>query len=164
MRIFGVAISVLGLFTGQKDADAAHRPAGVGPDGRTPQRQPRRSGRRSAPPPTFDRRPCPHGRHLAAVQDGAVFLDGRRVSSSHAVHVLVPPTWRADGGALAWIERDAGVTRLQVLPDLYPETRPLSFALPPGVGSDPVHWSSATKVVLGPHVLAPRAVASWSEG
>ena len=163
MRIFGVAISVLGLFT-QKHADAASRPSVVAPPGKVPHRQPRRAGRRSVPTTTFARRPCPLGRHLAAVQDGAVFLDGRRVSGGRAVHVIVPPTWRADGGALAWIERDEGVTRLQVLPDLYPETRPLSFALPPGVGSDLVHWSSPTKVVLGPHVLAPRAVASWSDG
>jgi hypothetical protein len=170
MRIVGFAITVLGMLFQKAEATAASRPrVEGGPGGPAPEKRSRREGRRARPGsirPTLglaDRSACPRGVHTAAVQDGAVYLDGRRVSSTHAVHVVQAPTWRQDGGALAWVERDVGVVRLQVLPDLSPGTRPIGFTLPAGIANERVLWSGRTKVVVGPHVLAPRAIATWSD-
>jgi hypothetical protein len=104
------------------------------------------------------------GRHTWEVSRGAVLVDGRRVNpAGGAVTVLAPPTCRADGTALAWIERRDGETRLVVLPEMDQRSEPLPWPLPFVVTNDHVFWASQTKVVVGPSMLAPRAVASFEK-
>jgi hypothetical protein len=103
----------------------------------------------------------PGGRHRVQVAGHAIYVDGRRVHAD--VDVLLPPTWRADGNALAWLERTGGHTRLVVLPLVVGGIEPLWWPLPHLLGEDRVHWAGATRVVVGPALLSPRAVASWSE-
>jgi hypothetical protein len=104
------------------------------------------------------------GRHTWEVARGAVLVDGRRVNpAGGAVTVLAPPTCRADGTALAWIERRHGETRLVVLPEMDQRSEPLPWPLPFVVTNDHVFWASQTKVVVGPSMLAPRAVASFEK-
>jgi hypothetical protein len=137
---------------------AARAGGGDGP----PQRQGRRQSARrpQALPPVVS--PC--GRHVVEVARGAVLIDGRRVRSSEGdVFVIAPPTWRQDGSALAWIERSRGEARLVVVPDLDGAPDPLPWTLPGVSTDDRVFWAGARRVVVGPAVLAPRAIATWSE-
>jgi hypothetical protein len=104
------------------------------------------------------------GRHRLEVARGAVFVDGRRVSpAARDVHVLAPPTCRSDGSALAWLERGDGEIRLLVLPAMERHTDALPWRLASVASDDQVFWATRTRVVVGPSLLAPRAVASWSE-
>jgi hypothetical protein len=106
----------------------------------------------------------PGGRHIVAVQRGAVYVDGQRIrAGGRAVEVLAAPTWRADGTAVAWTERGDGETRLVVLAQVGRGAEPMVWPLPGIADQDSVHWSGATKVVVGPSLLEPRAVANWSE-
>jgi hypothetical protein len=106
----------------------------------------------------------PGGRHLVEVEGGAVYVDGRRVrAAAGRAQVVVAPTWRADGDGLAWIERDAGETRLVVLAPLSRDPEPMSWTLPRELEQERIHWAGATRIVVGPALMAPRAVASWSE-
>jgi hypothetical protein len=99
---------------------------------------------------------------VVSVDGGAVVVDGRRVHPElGTVEVLQQPAWRADGNALAWIERHRGETRLVVLPTVASE--PLAWVVPGALASDRVHWAGDARVVLGPRELEPRAVASWTE-
>jgi hypothetical protein len=129
---------------------------------RPPQRQGRRQSvrRPQALPPLVS--PC--GRHVVEVARGAVLIDGRRVRGSDGgVFVMAPPTWRQDGSALAWIERSRGEARLVVVPDLDAGPDPLPWTLPAVSTDDRVFWAGPRRVVVGPAMLAPRAVATWSE-
>jgi hypothetical protein len=106
---------------------------------------------------------APGGRHVAHVSGGAVFVDGRRVHpSTGSVYLLAPPRWRGDGRALAWIERTAGQVRLVVLPEIGPAAEPLPWVLPALPSGDQLFWAGPNRIVVGPALLAPRAVASWS--
>jgi hypothetical protein len=106
--------------------------------------------------------PC--GRHVVEVRDGGVFLNGRRVSpAGGAVYLPEAPTFRGDGGAVAWLERTAGETRLVVLPELTRRAEPLPWSLPGVASDDHVFWAGANRVVIGPQMLQPRAVATWTE-
>jgi hypothetical protein len=80
-----------------------------------------------------------------------------------SVDVLAPPRWRPDGDALAWLERHHGETRLVVLAQIEPAADPLVWLLPRALGQDRVHWAAANRVVVGPELLEPRAVATWSD-
>jgi hypothetical protein len=128
-----------------------------------PQKQARRRVARTgllALPPS--RSPC--GRHLVEVDGGSVYVDGRRVHpATGAVELLAPPTWRGDGDAVAWLERGGGETRLIVLPQLSAQAEALAWPLPRALGGEQVHWAGTRRVVVGPQMLEPRAVASWSE-
>ena len=105
----------------------------------------------------------PNGRHRVHVSGGAVFVDGRRVHpASGSVYVMAPPLWRGDGRALAWLERNEGEVRLVVLPDLDPAAQPLPWVLPALPSGDQLFWAGPNRVVVGPALLAPRAVASWT--
>jgi hypothetical protein len=96
------------------------------------------------------------------VDGGAVFVDGRRVHPAlGSVEVLAQPAWRADGDALAWLERRAGETRLVVLPELSSRAEPLAWPLPRALGRERIYWAGPTRVVVGPEELQPRAIASW---
>lgn len=126
------------------------------------QKQARRRSERTLQTLPAKRSPC--GRHIVEVRDGSVFVDGRRVHPSDgAVYLLAPPTFRRDGGAVAWLERAAGETRLVVMPELGRRAEPLPWALPTVAGDDQIFWTGARRVVIGPAMLAPRAVASWSD-
>jgi hypothetical protein len=94
------------------------------------------------------------------VDRGAVFVDGQPVRpDSSAVAVLSPPAWRRDGSALAWLERHRGETRLVVLPALGQSL--LAWSLPRALGQERVHFIDDNRVVLGPEVTQPLAIASW---
>ncbi|HXT95396.1 MAG TPA: hypothetical protein VN853_03800 [Polyangia bacterium] len=154
-----VAAALLSPAKARAQTKAAARAAGG--DG-PPQRQGRRQNARrpQALPPVVS--PC--GRHVVEVARGAVLIDGRRVRSSEGdVFVIAPPTWRQDGSALAWIERSRGEARLVVVPDLDAGPDPLPWTLPAVSTDDRVFWAGPRRVVVGPAVLAPRAVATWSE-
>jgi len=106
--------------------------------------------------------PC--GRHVAEVIGGAVFIDGKRVRAGEGnVFVLAPPTWRRDGRALAWIERSQGEARLVVVPEVDDGSAPMPWTLPAVSGDDRVYWAGQRRVVVGPAMLAPRAIASWTD-
>src|SRR5262249_17533811 len=99
------------------------------------------------------------------VSRGAVFLDGRRVHPARgSVYLLAPPTWRADGRALAWIERGEAGTRLVVLPDVDAAAEALPWSLPVVSRADQIFSAAPARVGVGPALLTPRAVASWTEG
>lgn len=49
------------------------------------------------------------------------------------------------------------ITQVEYAPDTLP------WPLPGLTRSDRVFWAAANRVVVGPHLLAPRAQASWSE-
>src|SRR3954453_1461595 len=103
----------------------------------------------------------PGGRHVAHVASGAVFVDGRRVHpSSGGVYLMGNPIWRGDGRALAWLERSQGQVRLMVLPEIDAAAEPLPWELPALLGGEQLFWAGPTRIVVGPALLAPRAVAS----
>jgi len=105
----------------------------------------------------------PGGRHVVQVSRGAVFVDGRRVHPARGdVYLLTAPQWRKDGRALAWLERCQGQVRLVVLPELGPEAEPMPWVLPALPSGDQLFWAGHNRIVVGPALLAPRAVASWS--
>jgi hypothetical protein len=161
MRMLSLVLA-LGMATPQEEAQARSRP-GSDPPPTPPTRQPRRRAGRTgllALPPS--RSPC--GRHLVEVDGGAVYLDGRRVHpSSGSVTLLAMPSWRSDGGAVAWLERGSGETRLVVVPQVGEHGPPLAWPLPRALGGERVHWAGSNRVVVGPEPLSPRAVASWTE-
>jgi len=104
------------------------------------------------------------GRHSLEIARGALFVDGRRVHpANRTVDVLARPTCRSDGRAVAWIERGDGETRLLVLTEMEGRTDALPWRLPFVASGDHVFWAARTRVVVGPSLLAPRAVASWTE-
>ncbi len=128
-----------------------------------PQKQSRRrAARTGAVALAPSRSPC--GRHLVETDGASIYVDGRRVHpSTGAAQILAPPCWRGDGDAVAWLERGGGQTRLIVLPQLSAHADPLTWQLPHALGRDQVHWAGAHRVVVGPQILSPRAVASWDE-
>jgi hypothetical protein len=50
-----------------------------------------------------------------------------------------------------------------VLPQLSGDAEPMAWPLPRALGRDHVHWAGANRVVVGPALLQPRAIASWSD-
>lgn len=109
------------------------------------------------------RSPC--GRHTFEVADGYVSIDGAPVHKQDGPTQLVGrPTWRPDGGALAWIERKRGETRLFVLPKVRRfSAELLDWALPSTVAKSAIHWVGASRLVVGREALQPLAIASWTE-
>ena len=106
--------------------------------------------------------PC--GRHVLAVAPGQVLVDGRPVwSAPQPARMVSAPVWRRDGRAVAWVERDGRETRLVVVSWIGSSPGALPWPLPALASRDRVFWASSNRVVVGPHLLAPRAVASWSE-
>jgi len=106
--------------------------------------------------------PC--GRHVAEVIGGAVYVDGKRIRTSDgSVFVLAPPIWRSDGRAVAWIERSNGQARVVVIDGVGDRVAPLPLALPAVASDDRVFWAGPQRLVIGPALLAPRAVATWDE-
>jgi hypothetical protein len=106
--------------------------------------------------------PC--GRHVVGVVDGVMFLDGRRVHpASGSVFLIAQPTWRRDGLAVAWLERHEGQTQLVVVPTVDEGTDPLPWTLPAVSDDDQIFWAGPRRVVVGPALLVPRAVATWTE-
>ena len=162
MRMLSLVLA-LGMAVPSKARARSRSDAPLPPHTPPPSKQPRRAATRtgilSVPP---SRSPC--GRHLVEVDGGAVYVDGRRVHPTTGnVVVLATPIWRADGDAMAWVERVAGETRLVVLPTLTTHCEPLAWPLPRALGSERVHWAGDRRVVVGPAPLEPRAVASWTE-
>jgi hypothetical protein len=142
---------------------ARGRMAGAGPiRDDVSQRQSRRRGERR--PQSMAPVVSPCGRHVVEVAAGAVFLDGQRVRSPDGgAFVIVPPIWRRDGRALAWIERSRGQARLVVLPAVDDGAELLPWSLPGVSPDDQIFWAGPRRVVVGPAMLVPRAVATWTE-
>jgi hypothetical protein len=114
-------------------------------------------------PQTMPPAVSPGGRHVVHVSGGAVFVDGRRVHpTSGSVYLIAAPIWRGDGRALAWLERSDGQVRLVVLPEISPAAEPLPWVLPALPRGDQLFWAGPQRIVVGPALLAPRAVASWT--
>ena len=138
------------------------RGGSTGPRDDTSERQGRRRAERA--PQVLRPVASPCGRHVAEVIGGSVFIDGRRVRALEgAGFVLAPPTWRRDGGAVAWIERRAGQARLVVVPGIDDGSDPMPWMLPVVSREDRVFWAGPRRVVVGPEILAPRAIASWTD-
>jgi hypothetical protein len=126
-----------------------------------PQRQGRRRTERQ--PQVLRPIASPCGRHVAEVIGGAVFVDGRRVRVAEGNgFVIAPPTWRKDGSAVAWIERSNGEARL-VVAEVEDGSDPMPWTLPAASVDDRVFWAGQRRVVVGPAILAPRAIASWAD-
>ncbi len=126
-----------------------------------PQKQSRRRAERPRVQAGLAAIPSPCGRHVAKVTGGAIYVDGKRVHPDRGtVYLLAAPRWRRDGRALAWLERHQGATRLIVLADL---DQPIAWSLPPLPGGDQVFWAGASRVIVGPTMFQPRAVASWTQ-
>jgi len=165
MRLLDLALAVGLLAPASEKAPARTMAAAGPPDGRPPQRQSRRRVERRHADAHVAPVRSPQGDHVCEAQAGVVLVDGRRVHPLQGtVEVVTPPAWRADGEAVAWIERGAGETRLVVLPELTgPGAEPLSWTLPPVLGGERINWAGKRRVVVGPELLQPRAVASWTE-
>jgi hypothetical protein len=126
------------------------------------QKQSRRRADRG--PQTLKPVASPCGRHVAEVIGGAVYVDGRRVRTADGtVFVLAPPIWRRDGRAVAWIERSNGEARVVVIDGVDDRVAPLPLTLPTVAADDRVFWAGPQRIVIGPALLAPRAVATWNE-
>ena len=126
------------------------------------QRQARRRADRT--PQTLRPVASPCGRHVAEVIGGAVYIDGRRVRTAEGnAFVLAPPIWRRDGRAVAWIERSRGEARVVVVDGVDHRVAPLPLALPEVAADDRVFWAGPQRIVIGPALLAPRAVATWEQ-
>lgn len=111
------------------------------------------------------RSPC--GRHHLELRAAALWLDGRRV---HAVNedtrLTAPPAWRGDGRAVAWLEQSRSGLRLVVVADVARPEEPLYWTLPARAATtsrERLSWVGPHQVVVGPDLLSPRAVASWTE-
>jgi hypothetical protein len=105
---------------------------------------------------------APGRRHVIEVKDGAVFLDGRRVHPRRGrVDIVGAPSFRRDGAAVAWLERAGTENRLVVLTDLRADADPWPWALPTTTQNDRLFWAGPQRIVVGPALLSPRAVASW---
>jgi hypothetical protein len=126
------------------------------------QKQARRRADRG--PQTLRPVASPCGRHVAEVIGGAVYVDGRRVRTADGnVFVLAPPIWRRDGRAVAWIERSNGEARVVVIDGVDDRAAPLPLTLPAVAADDRVFWAGPQRLVIGPALLAPRAVATWDQ-
>jgi hypothetical protein len=133
-------------------------------DSKPVQRQGRR--REARAPQTLSRVTSPCGKHYVDVVGGVVFVDGRRVHpSSGAVFVVSPPAWRRDGQAVAWVERREGskTPELVVVPALDGSPEVMPWTLPSVSPEDQIFWAGPRRVVVGPALLVPRAVATWTE-
>ena len=133
-------------------------------DAKPAQRQGRR--RETRVPQTLSRVTSPCGRHYVDVVAGVVFVDGRRVHpASGGVFLLAPPSWRHDGQAVAWVERQEGAAspQLVIIPAVGGQAEPMPWTLPSVSPDDQIFWAGPRRVVVGPTLLVPRAVASWTE-
>jgi hypothetical protein len=128
------------------------------------ERQARRRVARA--PQTLSRVMSPCGRHYVDVVAGVVFIDGQRVHpTSGAVYLLAPPSWRRDGRAVAWVERQEGAAspQLVIIPAVDGRPEPMPWTLPSVSSEDQIFWAGPQRVVVGPALLVPHAVASWTE-
>ncbi len=159
-RFLWVALATA-LIAPSKARARARNYVAASPDG-PPQKQARRPSTRVAQ--TLAPISSPGGRHVVEVRAGGVFVDGKRIHPSDGtVYVLGPPTFRSDGGAVAWLERDGSETRLVVVPELGRRSEPLPWTLPALRGDAQVFWAGVNRVVVGPELLSPIAVASWTD-
>jgi hypothetical protein len=134
-------------------------------DGKVVHKQSRRREARRLPQ-TMARVTSPCGRHYVDVVAGQVFVDGRRVSpGAGAVYLVGRPAWRRDGQAVAWVERHEGAAapQLVVVPAVDGHAEPMPWTLPSVSPEDQIFWAGPRRVVVGPALLVPRAVATWTE-
>jgi hypothetical protein len=93
-----------------------------------------------------------------AVRGEGVWLDGARAWRGSVVSPLV---WSADGGAVAFVGRDArGRTTLVVVVPADAAPQVLVWPLPSPARA--VTWLGPTRIGAGPSELEPRMVASFT--
>jgi hypothetical protein len=159
-----LAVAAATIAVPAKAKARAHTTAGA-TDAKPAQRQGRRREARALQ--TMSRVTSPCGKHHVDVVAGVVFVDGHRVHpSAGAVYLVAPPSWRRDGKAVAWVERREGSPspQLVVIPAVegsQPEAMP--WTLPSVSPEDQIFWAGPRRVVVGPALLVPRAVATWTE-
>ena len=156
MRYLSILLALGMLWPSRARAKARGEGAPCEPP--SPELKGTRRGAGRAVPSSSMRSPC--GRHVLDVAAGEIRLNGRPVSTAH---LLSSPAWRADGDAVAWLERGAGETRLVVLPAISTYSPPLAWQVPQALARDVVSWAGPDRVTVGPDVLAPRAVATFGE-
>jgi len=157
-----LAVAAAMVIPNKARARAVSTRSAAGPG--TSQRQGRRHAARE--PQSLPRVVSPCGDHVVEVIAGAVFVDGRRIhTSTGSVYVVAPPTWRRDGRALAWVERNEGSLSAQliVMPSVGGDAEPMPWTLPTISIDDQIFWAGPRRVVVGPALLVPRAVATWTE-
>jgi hypothetical protein len=98
---------------------------------------------------------------VEVVAGGRVRLNGHHLLSGPGL-ILGGPIWRQDSRALAFLQRSPRGLELYVLPDLE-AVRPLIWTIPPLVEKQlHLFWIAAQRVGIGPAVLMPRVVVSWT--
>ena len=103
------------------------------------------------------------GRHVVQFVAGSVRVDDEVVvSRASAVEIAIAPNWRHDCSSVAWVEREGMARRLVVIPTVGRGAQSLHWVLPLAAENDHIFWVGRSRISVGPVLLKPRAIASWS--
>lgn len=94
---------------------------------------------------------------------GSVRVDDEVVASgASGVEIAIAPSWRHDCRSVAWVERRGTDRQLVVIPTVGRGGQSLHWVLPPAAEDDHIFWVGRSRISVGPVLLKPRAIASWS--